>query len=129
MYCPRCQIEYRDGFTKCSDCGVRLIEGSAPLPPPDAFDPALGLTVVLETSNPVQLAMAKGVLDDNGIPYFILGQIATLVQGVDPFLFKREKVQVPCDREQEARTLLEAVLQPVEVSDDGDAEKAAESEQ
>jgi hypothetical protein len=25
MFCPVCQSEYRDGFTKCSDCGVDLV--------------------------------------------------------------------------------------------------------
>jgi hypothetical protein len=114
MYCPRCQSEYRDGFTECSDCGAPLVEGAAPAPSPDAFDPALGLVVVLETTNPIQLALAKGALDDNGIPYFVLGQIATLITDIDPFLFKCVRLQVPCDREQEARALLDAVLQPVE---------------
>jgi len=26
MFCPNCKIEYRTGFTKCSDCGVDLVE-------------------------------------------------------------------------------------------------------
>ncbi len=25
MFCPSCRTEYRDGFTKCSDCGVALV--------------------------------------------------------------------------------------------------------
>ncbi len=25
MFCPVCKSEYRDGFTKCSDCGVDLV--------------------------------------------------------------------------------------------------------
>ena len=25
-FCPKCKSEYRDGFTKCSDCGSDLIE-------------------------------------------------------------------------------------------------------
>jgi hypothetical protein len=31
MYCPKCRVEYRAGFTECSDCRVRLV---AELPPP-----------------------------------------------------------------------------------------------
>lgn len=27
MFCPVCKSEYRDGFTKCSDCGVDLLAG------------------------------------------------------------------------------------------------------
>src|SRR5882762_3812390 len=26
MYCPQCKGEYRQGFTRCSDCDVELVE-------------------------------------------------------------------------------------------------------
>ncbi len=112
MYCPQCLAEYRGGFTECSDCHVPLSAGTPPEAPASLFDPTLDLVVVLETNDSVQLAMAKGLLENAGIPFFILGQIATLVQDVDGFLHKWERVQVPRDREAEARGLLEAMLQP-----------------
>jgi hypothetical protein len=65
--------------------------------------------------------MAKGLLEDAGIPLFVLGQIATLVQDVDGFLRKWVRLQVPRDREAEARELLEQLLQPAR-QDAGDAE-------
>jgi hypothetical protein len=65
------------------------------------------LVVVLETNDRIQLAMAKGLLEDAGIPLFIGGQIATLYQGVDGFLRKWVRLQVPRDREADARELLE----------------------
>jgi hypothetical protein len=77
-----------------------------------SFDPNLELAVVLETSDRIQLAMAKVLLDDAGIPYFVLGQITTLIQDVDPFLRKWVRLQVPRDRESEARELLEQILEP-----------------
>jgi hypothetical protein len=107
MYCPQCLVEYRDGFTECSDCHVPLSAGT---PPPELvapFDPTLDLVVVLETNDRIQLALTKGLLEDAGIPFFVLGQIATLVQDVDPFLHKWVRVQVPRDREAEVRELLE----------------------
>ena len=114
MRCPLCQVEYREGFTECSDCHVPLLAGT-PLPEPDSnFDPALDLVVVLETNDGIQVAMARGLLEDAGIPFFILGQIATLVQDVDPFLHKWVRLQVPRDREAEARELLEQLVQPVD---------------
>ena len=84
------------------------------LPPDPAgpFDPTLGLVVVLETNDQIQLAFAKGLLEEAGIPFFVLGQIATLVQDVDGFLHKWVRVQVPRDREAEARELVGALLQP-----------------
>ena len=111
MYCPQCLVEYRDGFTECSDCQVPLLAGTPP-EPADAFDPALELVVVLETDDRVQLALAEGLLEDAKIPFFALGQIATLVQDVDPYLHKWIRLQVPRDREAEARELLESMLQP-----------------
>ena len=70
------------------------------------FDPNLGLVVVLETNDRIQLALAKGMLEEAGIPFYILGQIATLIQDVDGFLHTWVRVQVPRDRETEAREIL-----------------------
>ena len=50
-------------------------------------------------------------LEDAGIPFFVLGQIGTLVQDVDAFLHKWVRVQVPRDREAEARELMADLLQ------------------
>ena len=112
MYCPECRVEYRDGFTECSDCHVPLLAGALPAEPPDPFDPALELVVVMETNNGLQLAMATGLLDDAKLPFFVLGQIAKLVNDVSPFLNKWVRLQVPRDREAEARELLEPLLHP-----------------
>ena len=112
MYCPQCRIEFRDGFTVCSDCRVPLLLGPPPAELPSLFDPTLGLVVILETNDGIQLSMVKGLLEDAGIPFFVLGQIATLVQDVDGFLHKWVRVQVPRDREKEARELVESLVQP-----------------
>jgi hypothetical protein len=114
MYCPECRVEYREGFTECADCHVALLPGSAPAEAPDPFDPSLELVVALESNNPVQLAMATGLLEEAEIPFFVLGQITKLVNDVNPFLNKWVKVQVPKDREAEALELLEPVLHPQE---------------
>ena len=115
MYCPQCRVEYREGFTECADCGVALLAGTPP-PEPDSFDPKLDLVVVLESDDPIQIALVKGLLENAEIPYFVLGQIATLVQDVDPFLRKHLRVQVPSDRETEARELIESL------ADEGEGE-------
>lgn len=128
MYCPQCRVEYRDGFTECSDCHVPLLAGTPP-EPADEFDPAIGLAVVLETNDRIQLAMAKGLLEDAGIPFFVLGQIATLVQDVDGFLHKWVRIQVPRDREAEARETLEELLHPEtspQAAGDDDAAQSGE---
>jgi hypothetical protein len=68
------------------------------------------LVVVLESNDQIQLAMARGLLEHAGIPLFIQGQLATLYQGLDGFLHKWVRLQVPEDRASEARELLEPVL-------------------
>ena len=81
--------------------------------PAGHFDPTLDLVVVLETNDRVQLALARGLLEEAGIPHYILGQITTLVTDVDGFLHKWVKLQVPRDREREARELIAEMMQPV----------------
>ena len=83
---------------------------------PGGSDPDMDLVVVLETNDPFQLALAKGLLEEAQIPYYGLGQIATLVQSVDPFLNKWIRLQVPRDRAVEARELMATVVeaQPTE---------------
>jgi hypothetical protein len=74
----------------------------------------------METNDRVQLAMAKGLLEDAGIPFFVLGQIATLVNEVDPFLLKLVRLQVPVDREAEARQVLETLAVAETVPEDAE---------
>jgi len=112
MYCPECQVEYRDGFTECIDCHVPLLPGAPPPPPPTAFDANLPLSVVLETDDPFALALARELLDEAGIPCYVLNQISRLVNDVDPMLRKWVRLQVAADRETEAREILSQFLEP-----------------
>ena len=121
MYCPKCRVEYRSGFTECSDCQVPLLAGNPPPEPATSFDPALDLVVVLETNDPVLIGMARGLLEDAGIPFFVLGQITRLVSDVDPFLKKWVRLQVPRDREAEARELVEPLLEPEAITPEPDS--------
>jgi len=110
MYCPQSGVEYGDGLIECSDCHTPLLNGT-----PGAQDHSthrLNLVIVLETSNRIQLAMAKGLLEAAGIPVLIHGRIATLVQEVDRLLHKGVRLQLPSIREAEARELLQQLVEP-----------------
>ena len=65
-WCPECGVEYREGFARCSDCGVALVNQ----PPPGAGQPSepgpewvevAGYTTVEEAR------LAQGLLEEQGI--------------------------------------------------------------
>jgi len=72
--------------------------------------------VVLETNDGFALALAKELLKEAGIPYFVLNQITTLVNDVDPMLRKWVRLQVARDREAEARELVASLVQSQPIS-------------
>jgi hypothetical protein len=76
-------------------------------------DPEMELVVVLNTNEPVAFALAKGSLEEAGIPFFASNEITRLVNDVDPSLRKWVRLQVPRDREAEARELLAPLFTPV----------------
>jgi hypothetical protein len=89
-----------------------LLDANPPTPR-DYSDSDRDLVVILETNDRVQLALAKGLLDDAGIPYFVMGQIATLIQDIDGFLKKWVRLQVPRSCESEARELMAQLQFPI----------------
>lgn len=46
MICPVCNIEYRDGFAKCSDCGADLVQKT-------------GMTIIKSSINPESIKLVK----------------------------------------------------------------------
>jgi hypothetical protein len=100
MYCPVCGAGYRDGFTRCPDCDVLL----AALPP--VRQPDDELFAVFESTDPIAAAMAKGLLEEAGIPFWTAGDDALARQGV-PFPLCR--LLAPRSRETEARAALEVL--------------------
>ncbi len=67
MLCPVCESEYREGFTRCVDCDVALVDT---LPSPTEAHPETGdVETVFATGDPVLLMTAKALLDQAGIPY------------------------------------------------------------
>jgi hypothetical protein len=86
MFCPECEAEYREGFTECSDCGVRLV---ATLDPRQREEIAEGLTPVMETSSSAELAEVVDRLEKAGVPYVIeAGTALALLDG-------REEEELP----------------------------------
>ena len=107
MFCPKCGVEYREGFTECADCCLSLVAEKPP-EPVNLGVPDLDLVTVLETSDPVAIAAAKGLLEEAGIPYCVLGdEFGKRFAPLGDFLHPWCRLQVGSDREVEARQILE----------------------
>jgi hypothetical protein len=79
MFCPQCKAEYRVGFTRCSDCGIDLVdhlpvEQSATADEDqqrfqrDRFEPEAELVVIRVYQNIIQADLARSALEAAGIP-------------------------------------------------------------
>src|ERR1017187_6763951 len=64
VFCPVCRDEYREGFTRCSDCDVALVEA---LPSISETVP-IETATVLETGDQSLIVVARSVLESAGIP-------------------------------------------------------------
>ena len=70
MYCPKCRYEYREGFTVCSDCDVKLV---AELGPEDENEYA-DLVTVYVARDGNDLAVVESRLDGSGIRFLAKGE-------------------------------------------------------
>lgn len=67
MICPKCKAEYREGFTKCADCGIDLIPE---LPPEPSAVPKKGFVdfvPIRRYSNRYDADLARSFLIANGV--------------------------------------------------------------
>lgn len=72
MFCPKCRAEYREGFSRCADCSVDLVED---LPPLNEDKPEyVHFVEILATYNPADVAFLKSLLESEGIQYFFNGE-------------------------------------------------------
>lgn len=102
MFCPACGVEYREGFVRCADCGVPLVDKK----PKPVEDPDLDLVTVLETRDRVLVSAAKSLLDGEHIPCCVLGDETGKRYAMTDGVFPWFRIQVGADHEAEARSLL-----------------------
>ena len=132
MYCPQCGSEYRDGFTACADCGVALVDA----PPPDETGEELDeeWITVLETGDPVHLALAHSLLDTEGITARFPGEALQNLFGVGTMgagfniAVGPAAIQVPAHEAEQARELLAGLEQSSEPIDEEDEDDEDEDE-
>jgi hypothetical protein len=115
-FCPSCREEFREGFTRCSDCGATLVaELPPPSPPAQEVDPE-AWEEVAETGQIFEAELMAMRIREAGIEVQVVDQ--TFHQ--EPLTnrdFARVRVLVPPGRAEEARDIL-ASQEPL--SDDAD---------
>lgn len=79
MFCPECKAEYREGFTRCTDCDVALVDSpSEGQTGADMEDPV----VVWRGTDPSAFSAALAALKEAGIPSFEISDHDQLVWGL-----------------------------------------------
>ncbi len=115
MFCLECRSEYVAGVAVCADCGAPLVAGLPEAPPPEfvEYEP------VLSTPSPVEIAVIKSVLQEAGIDFRFLSEIA------GPPLILPARLLVPKHQAAEAREILARVVETGPASGgEGDDEDA-----
>jgi len=107
-FCSRCNAAAPAGAANCTNCGVALAEAAAP-----------DFVVVFESSDPVELSIARSILEEAGIPFatrgaefqelFGIGRIGTGFNTV----VGPTRIEVPSRSGDRAAILLDAGLREV----------------
>jgi len=142
MQCPECGAEYREGFTRCHDCGVTLVSDPAGADPRStadarssgAADDQPALVPVLRTTDPAFLPVVKSLLASAGVPYFVQGEEAMGLFPLGSFGGHHDRsrlgavIHVPAARVDEVRELLAQELdvddEPVDLTPDPTPERS-----
>ena len=116
VICPNCEAEYREGFTRCSNCDVDLVDAL----PSIEIRGDLELVKIFESGNPALLSLARSLLDDAQIDYTSPSASRSFNSVVGPNMFFVRK-----EDEAEALALLADIsedMQFEELPDDEDDE-------
>jgi hypothetical protein len=128
MFCPECGAEYREGVSKCADCGCELV---AELPEAEEAEEAeyVEFVTVYKVGNPAILALAKSILQSAGIEYCVIGEGVQDLFGLGRIgagfnvIVGQVEIRVDSERADEAIRLLADIEEnPEEVAPDVDAE-------
>jgi hypothetical protein len=110
MICPNCESEYREGFTRCSECNVDLID---PESANGIEDPSNNeLTRIFDTQKHDLLIEITMALENHGIPYLAQSGTAFDATGVveqNQGLTWRGALWVPESFEDDAELIIEEV--------------------
>jgi len=102
-WCPKCGAQYREGFTRCSECGVELTAD-----PPSAAPVGPEWVTVATFASDEEAALARGFLIGRGLQAEILDQ-QMHIQPYGTVIMGEISLMVPPEEEERARALLAEV--------------------
>ena len=91
MFCPKCRVEFREGFSRCVECGVDLVY----VLPPENMPDFVNLKEVISCADGAQVAFIKSIFEGEKIPYHAQGDQISLFRTMVPvrFLVPKEYIE------------------------------------
>ena len=80
MICPKCNTEYREGFNRCADCGIALVENDEADHLAEEVDSS-ELVSAFQTMDALFLSDVVALIEEQNIPYLLQSGTAL---GLDP---------------------------------------------
>jgi hypothetical protein len=129
MFCPECKAEYRKGFTRCSDCGLDLVETLDARPVADHVAVDANGAVVLWSGVDARIrGEVVSALEAANIPYHERGQEVGMLPGLAQsvsFILIHNRDREAARRALEAPGLRQTILTSDDSDEDDDPEMAA----
>jgi hypothetical protein len=111
-FCPQCKYEYLAGIATCADCDCPLVERLPPDEPsssaPSQLSPVAKPVTVHTAANTMEATTLKAFLESGGIPCLLKISHESSLAPLPPLI----ELQVPAEREEEARLVLQELSQP-----------------
>lgn len=121
-FCPKCQTEYREGFSTCADCHVPLVAELPPLPEPEPLPDSQDFgepTLLLTADTELEADMLVALFTDSGIPaYKQYDGASGVLKGIYGTALLGARVYVPANLIEQAQELHTAYLPAGLVSGD-----------
>ena len=76
-WCPQCGAEYRGGFSRCSECGVALVD-ELPSKPQRPAEPGPEWVEIASYTTAEEARLAQGLLQEQDIPAEVIDKHVVL---------------------------------------------------
>lgn len=123
-FCPQCRTEYRQEFTKCSDCASNLVE-SLPPEADNRNEIISELIPVYDASDQMAAIALSSFLNGNGIRAIVKSEQIPMYDGLAMMLFPRwGQVMVLENQYEKAKMLIDEYLAGESLADENEPQQS-----